>query len=473
MLKILRGFARNESGMTLPLLGLAFMTMSGFIGLSVDVARMQLVQSRLSFALDAAGLAAGSTVNTTNVKSEVAKYLNANYPANYLNSKTPMISTVVSTDKKIISLTASTTIPTTFMGILGIHDISVNAKTEITRETTGLELVMALDNTGSMRGSKLSDLISAGNSLVDILYGDKNEVDKLWIGLIPFAHSVNIGTSQSTWIDQTHFATLDWGKTSWGGCVDSRDETANRDVIDDPPSVELYKAYYAPSTDNRAYPYNSYNYQNVNDWVTSRNEDGSPKTYSSNISSSFGPNAYCSPQITPMTASKNTIQVGLNNMVARGYTHINLGAIWAWNMLSPRWRGTWGGEMATDSLPLDYDEPHMNKAVILMTDGNNATNQRIYTAYGFMSDGRLNTTTSTTTARYSLNNKLTSICTAMKAQGIYVYSIVLGYPSTSTKNLMKGCASAENYYFLSPSSNELEGVFNTIADSLANLRVSK
>ncbi|MGE0109844.1 MAG: pilus assembly protein [Bdellovibrionales bacterium] len=472
MLNFFKKFVSNESGMTLPMLGLAFMTVCGFVGMSVDVARLQLVQSRLSFALDAAGLAAGSTVNTSNLSAEVAKYLNANYPTNYMGSTAPNISATVSDDKSIINLTASTKLPTTFMAVLGKTELDVTASTEITRETTGLELVMALDNTGSMSGSKLTALKNAAKSLVNILFGTKESVDKLWVGLVPFAQSVNIGTSNSAWIDQTHFSSLIWGPTSWGGCVDARDQAAGRDVTDDPPSVEKYKAYYSPSTDNRPAPYNTPTYLNYNKWVASRYADGTPKTFTS-ITSSRGPNAYCSATITPLTASKSTILAGLNNMAATGNTHINLGAIWAWNMLSPRWRGTWGGEMTANSLPLDYGAEHMNKAVILMTDGDNTMSQPLYTAYGYLSDGRLGTTSNTSTARTTLNNKLSGICSAMKAKGIYVYSIVLGNPSTSTQTLMKNCASAENFYFLSPSSGELEGVFSTIADSLSSLRISK
>ena len=58
----LRRFLRSESGMTLPMLALAFSVMTGLVGSAVDIARVQLVQSKLSFSLDAAGLAAGATV---------------------------------------------------------------------------------------------------------------------------------------------------------------------------------------------------------------------------------------------------------------------------------------------------------------------------------------------------------------------------------------------------------------------------
>ena len=465
-----RRFAREESGMTLPTLALTLMALSGFIGTSVDIARLQLVQSKLSFALDAAGLAAGATLNTTDLDGELAKYMNANFPAKYMGSTVPQIVSETSTDKMVIDVTATTVMPTTFMSILGISEMTVVAKSEITRTSSGLELVMALDNTGSMAGTRLTSLKSAATSLVNILYGTKATVPDLYIGLVPFSQSVNIGNTRSTWIDQTDFATLVWGPTSWGGCVDAR-ETSSGDTVDTPPTEQKYKAYYSKSTDNRAYPYNTYTYTSVNPWVTSRDWQGKPLTF--NVTSSKSPNVYCPQQVTPMTGDKTTILNGINSMTAQGNTHVNLGAIWGWNMLSPRWRGLWGGDMDTNALPLDYGTKHMNKAVILLTDGENTMSQSIFTAYGYLSDGRLGSTSNSSTAVTTLNTKLTTVCTAMKQKGIYVYTIVFGSPGTTIQNLMKGCATSENYFFLSPTTAELTTVFNAIADSLSNLRISQ
>ncbi|MDX9689911.1 MAG: pilus assembly protein [Proteobacteria bacterium] len=464
----IESFVSSEGGMTLPLLAATFMTVISFVGVSVDIARYQLVQSRLSFALDAAGLAAGSTFSTTNLTFELNKYMQANFPAHYMGAETPLIQSQVSGDKNVIDLMANTTMPTTFMNVFGISTMSVEATSQVTRKASGLEIVMALDNTGSMNSSgKLAALKDATTSLVNILFGSHETVKDLWIGLVPFSQAVNIGTSRTDWIDQTHFATLNWGPTSWAGCVDAR-ETNSRDQVDDPPTVELYKAYFSPSTDNRPYPYNTWSYINANKWIIDR----SPLTYSNYIDEDLGPNAYCPQPLTPMTGSKTTILNGISSMEARGNTHIGLGAIWAWNMISPRWRGLWGGEMNEKSLPLDYGTKNMNKAVIILTDGENTMSSTIFTAYGYLSDGRLGTTSSST-AVTRLNTRLSNVCTAMKNKGIYVYTIALGYPGTSTIDLLKSCASAPNYFFNSPTSSELTTVFNAIADSLSNLRISQ
>lgn len=471
-LAFFKRFGRDQAGMTLPLLGASLFVLAGFAGVATDVARQQLVQARLSYALDAAGLAAGTTVSTTNLTAEATKYLNANFPAGYMEATAPSLSATTSNNNMVINLTASTTMPTTFMGIFGINQLTVTATSQITRATSGLELVMVLDNTGSMASSgKLTALKSAATSLVNILFGTSESVPKLWIGLVPFSQAVNIGTTYTSWMDTSYTSSLNWGPTSWAGCVDAH-EANGRDTTDDPPSVEKFKPYYAPSTDNRPYPYNSYTYLNINKWVTQRDYFGNPTQYASGIGSTLGPNAYCPQKLLPMTANKTTILTAVNSMQALGNTHIDLGLGWGWRMLSPRWRGLWGGDMDANGLPLDYGTKHMNKAAIILTDGANTMDNYYYTGYGFLSDGRLGTTNSST-AVTQLNTRMTNLCTSMKEKGIYVYTIALGNPGTSIQNLMKSCATNENYYFNSPSASELEQIFNAIADSLSNLRVSK
>ncbi len=54
----------------------------------------------------------------------------------------------------------------------------------------------------------------------------------------------------------------------------------------------------------------------------------------------------------------------------RGGTMANLGLAWGWRVLSPEWRGLWGGD-TPEELPLDYHTPNMHKVIILLTDGNN------------------------------------------------------------------------------------------------------
>lgn len=48
--------------------------------------------------------------------------MSANFPNAYMGTTTPQITSEKSTDNLVINVTASTTMPTTFMNILGLEE---------------------------------------------------------------------------------------------------------------------------------------------------------------------------------------------------------------------------------------------------------------------------------------------------------------------------------------------------------------
>ncbi|MBU6234630.1 MAG: VWA domain-containing protein [Alphaproteobacteria bacterium] len=450
-MKTMDVFLKDTRGAVMAAVALSLIGMVGSTGLAVDMGRAQLAQTKLSSALDAAGLAAGASLNTSDAQTEVQRYLDANF-RDYMSATITDLDVTVDSSNTTITIAASGYIDTTFMNYFGFDHVPISASSEITRATTGLEVVLALDNTGSMAGTKLTALKSAASDLVEILHGGGN-AENLYIGLVPFSQTVNIGTDKTSWVNAGSF---NWGTTSWGGCVDAR-YTGN-DVTDAPPSTEMFTKYYWPDDSN-------------NDWISTRTRRGvTTTTYT--IDSNHGPNLNCPSRLLEMTTDEQSVLDAIDAMVADGNTHVNLGAVWAWRMLSPRWRGLWGHEMDTYDLPLDYNTPKMNKAVVLMTDGENTMSNSSRSAYWYLSNGRLGTTNSTT-AVTNLNTKLTTVCNAMKAQNIIVYTIAFGNPGTNIENLLRNCATQADYYFDSPTGEELQAAFRSIGDSLSNLRVSR
>ena len=157
---------------------------------------------------------------------------------------------------------------------------------------------------------------------------------------------------------------------SWKGCVEAR-ETDDEDVTDTPASEIGFPTYFAPDTSSSG----------GNDWRTSSGG------FNVNVSGSRSANRNCPDNaITPLTNVKADLVAAINAIDVEGYTQLPLGASWGWRLLSPKWRGEWGGDMDTNSLPLDYDAPLSQKVVIFMTDGNNDmpddSQHHMYTAYG-------------------------------------------------------------------------------------------
>ena len=168
-------------------------------GVAVDGARGYLLQSKLSYAIDAAGLAGGRAFDTELREEDILMFFEANFPAGYMDSiivgGEPSI--VFDEGNNTITIEASAITPTHLMNIAGIPEITVSARTVIQRELPGMELVMVMDNTGSMRSSgKIDAMKDAATSLVNILYGDRETVDGFWVGLVPYSAMVNVGTNR-------------------------------------------------------------------------------------------------------------------------------------------------------------------------------------------------------------------------------------------------------------------------------------
>lgn len=519
-----RSLRKNCEGNVFIIVALASLAIFGSAGLAIDIGRSQMVQAKLQNSVDAAGLAAGATLNAPDLESIVSKYITLNFNQGNLGATLGEIHTELSEDGKTFNVSASATLPTTIMNIFGEESVAVSAATEVTRSNKGLEVVLVLDTTGSMGNpsSKLASLKSASYELINILFGDETTSENLWIGIVPFSQAVNIGPSRTNWLDAAHYTGLNWATTSWAGCVDARYQAPGRDVTDDPPfdlalpgaatpaaPYERFKAYYWPDDSNNNWsstttdsdtdtikicskkssctcanygPCTTTTVENTSTTIRCSGSGSSKNCYkdvtvtttttSYTLTSTKGPNAYCPPPITPLTNTKATVNAGIAALAARGNTHVNLGAVWGWRLVSPRWRGYWGGTMDTNNLPLDYDAPLMSKAVIIMTDGENTMSDSVRSAYGYLGQGNLGTTSSST-AKTKLNDKLAAVCTAMKAKGIVVYTVLFAEDSTTAANLMKNCATSPDYYFNSPTEVDLQAAFHAIGDSLANLRISK
>jgi hypothetical protein len=140
-----------------------------------------------------------------------------------------------------------------------------------------MELVLVMDNTGSMRGNGgMTAMKPAATELVNILYGDRETVPNFWVGVVPYAATVNIGNQHADWlISQAYDADAAWQNadpdnetqfgyhadhflpTTWKGCVEAR--AFPRDSNDDPPDVEGWYPHLWRTTlrryENTAWPY--------------------------------------------------------------------------------------------------------------------------------------------------------------------------------------------------------------------------
>jgi hypothetical protein len=303
----------------------------------------------------------------------------------------------------------------------------------------------------------MTALKDSANLLVDILFGEEVEPDLLKVGVVPFAQAVNIGPGNAGFVNPLDPTDFDPDPLQWRGCVEAR--PSPHDVSDTSVAVGgAWPPFLWPTND---YTSGSAVLQDLfrNNWEA---PSPSPQIRGSR-GQITGPNKSCPVAILPLTNVKQDIINTINAMEARGTTHINLGAAWGWRVLSP-------DPPFTEGLP--YNDPDNQKAIVIMTDGENTkfNYSSAYSAYGFLSEGRLGTTNQSA-AEAELDNRLTQVCNAIKGEDIIVYTITFQVGSAAVQNMMRNCASDPSNYFDSPSSADLESAFRSIARELSNLRI--
>ncbi len=190
----------------------------GFVGLATDAARGYKVKTKLHQALDAAGIAGGRAMLEPDRDADIVQFFDANFPQGYLESTVTGPDINADENEGLLTLTASASVPTSFMQVLGFQDITVSARTVVHRAVRGMELALIMNNTGSMRsGGKMDAIKSAAHDLIDILYGDDETVNDFWVGLVPYAATVNIGSAHTAWF--AAYDPADYLPPAWDGAT--------------------------------------------------------------------------------------------------------------------------------------------------------------------------------------------------------------------------------------------------------------
>ncbi len=429
-----RGFFRNNSGHVAVIFGLCLIPIMTAVGISIDYSSAISAKSKIQAGLDAAALAAGRTLQTSGKESEASAAAVKIFDATVDNTINAVLNVDgIDASTGNIDLTGTADVPTAFLSLVGIDSITVAASTQAKLAIGGegekpIEVSMMLDVTGSMSGSKISDMKLAAKDLVQIVL-QSNEIvpDKTRVALVPFSESVNI-----------------------------------RD--------------YAPQATNSASPKAKFkdNSGNFQTWKAAKNcttertgseafTDAAP-TGKNKTGTMYTPNGSCNPanSLIPLTDDQSALEQAIEGFTATGYTAGHLGTAWVWYTLSPNWKNVW----PKDSRPNDYNPESATKIAILMTDGEYNTEY----SNGVMTRHQPNGTQS---PNGSSDTQADKLCENMKATGITVYTIGFALNNNKAKSTMKNCATSEEHYFLAEDGEKLREVFREIAFQIAKLRLSK
>lgn len=325
-------FAEDRKGTVAIIFGLMFLAFAMVAGMAIDMGRITHTKTRLVSAADAASLAAGNALLDGRLNDAEIETLAINFFQKNLEQSGDMFGSVSEPAVRVnratgqVFIDASATVPMSITKLAGFTDVTLPVNSATQFDQRDIELSMALDLTGSMRGTKITDLRAAAKDLVDILLPDSGQPNKVRIGLAPYAASVNAGT---------YAATVTGGVSVDNTCVVER-AGANRFADALPTGIDAMGAL-----------------------------DG----------------ARCpGAKIVPLTDNKPMLKAEIDTYRANGSTAGHLGAAWAWYLISPVWDSIW----PSASKPAAYRDHNTIKAIILMTDGD--FNTRYISGNGSSSD---------------------------------------------------------------------------------------
>lgn len=442
-------------------------------GIALDMVRANEARERVAGAADAALLAAGrAKLNNSSISDEKASGIaRQQFDRNIADGIPIDVSGFVFTHNENADrfrLEVSANIETTLIKIIGWKkmDVGLNVEAKLA-PPRDLEVAMALDNTYSMVGAKLSALKDAANALVNVIMVDGK--DNVSVGVVPFSQYVNVGmpNRDQPWLDvaddysvttttpnvctttypnrtetncvvtpRTCTGYRDGVEVSWSCPLRTCDVTLGEPVTTcaDRVSTATYK--WRGCVGSRSHPYN----------VKDENFDLQPVPGLLNTN--------CTTPITPLTKTKTKVKSAISSMAVEGdQTYIPSGLVWAYRVLS---------KTEPFSEGIDYDEMRRKgavKAIVLMSDGVNTRSPQY--PYHTRAGGA------------DADQIMSEICVAAKADGIRIFTIAFEVTDVGIRDKLQRCASSPDDFFNASDSAALTESFEKIGLSLTQLALSK
>ncbi|TPL02608.1 hypothetical protein FJ938_19400 [Mesorhizobium sp. B2-4-14] len=274
---LLNRFWRSRSGNFTLLLGLGLPAILSAVAFAVDVTTIMRAKSNLQNALDAANLASSHLGDLDITRTDAFdRYFQANIAG---HGELINVQATLTADRGVnfikTKAVASADVNLNFAFLFG-QNKHIVVEASAVESNNQLEVVLVLDNTGSMAGARMTALRTATKSLLDTLEATKSPTRQVRASLVPFVTAVNVNGDgfDPAWIDMDgksptngiNFPVIDgkrpnhmalfkqlgqkggWNGTGWKGCVEARSGSYN--ISDTPPDPSnpdtLFVPYFAP-----------------------------------------------------------------------------------------------------------------------------------------------------------------------------------------------------------------------------------
>lgn len=360
-----RSFLRDEDGTVLFFAVCMILVMLMLGGMGVDIMRFETTRTELQQTLDRSTLAAASMTQELEPDEVVIDY----FTKAGLGDKLTNVEVNDGLNFRTVRAEARAATNPIFLRLYSqraVTDIEARALSIAEQRVTNVEIVLVLDVSGSMAGSKLANLKNAAKEFVDTVL-DSDEENRISMAIVPYNGQVNLPQ------DMQELFTNRVGDHN----------VANVNCFDLPSSV--YTGLGMPT--DLAIP--------VTGHVDTYSGTTTSSSYVSATNSSAVPNAnnrWCpvssTNRILPPTNDKQALKDHIDGFSAVGATSINAGMKWGMTLLDPGSRGIISAMVAEgdtpayfNGRPFEYDDEEAMKVVILMTDGEHFAEERLNDGY--------------------------------------------------------------------------------------------
>ncbi|MFM9941440.1 MAG: pilus assembly protein TadG-related protein [Hyphomicrobiaceae bacterium] len=223
-------FSTNRQGTVALIVALMILPLTAMAAVGVDYARAARVRSALQSATDAAVLAAArlGEVDETEIRDVANKFMAAN--SRTISDLRGMTLAINKTSTGVQIVADGYVFPH-FLQIVGLERMEVGVTSTAEIDPGDIEIVLALDNTGSMR-NYMGDLKTAASDLVNTMFDATRNSTKLRMAIVPYVGAVNIGNggTQRGWMDNNadarwHGVSFEWHWVAMqSGCTLTPDE---------------------------------------------------------------------------------------------------------------------------------------------------------------------------------------------------------------------------------------------------------
>ena len=423
---MLTRFLRDNRGSATATLGLLAIPLIGFVGAAIDFSRAASARTSMLAALDSTALMLSKEaqdLDAAQLQQKADAYFKALFQ--HPEAQNVQLTQTFGAPQEgnfSLKITGNGSVKTMFTKIMGQTEINFSASSEVLWGIKKLEIALALDNTGSMESSgKMTALKSAAHNLLETLKKAAKEPDDVKVSIVPFAVDVNVDKANvnAPWIDWT-----DWENEN-GTC-----------------SKMEYKTKSSCTSNGKIWTPDPHSKWNgcVKDRDQNNDVSNAPTGSSAAVNYRAHQSSACPTSMMVLSSDWTALNNKIDQMIPTGATNVTIGMQLAWQTLTP-----------AAPFMAQAEAPDREKVLILLTDGQNTQNRW-------------------SSSTYSIDLRTQKICDNLKATNIKVYTVRV---IDGNGTLLKNCATKPDMYFDVDEAAQLNSVFKSIAQNLANLRITK